>query len=67
MPKESSFEYVWWHPLSKYNTLRFEDRNRLLWQGLNIGKYIRNDRFCCTSRPKVVPIHIRKEYLVPVS
>ena len=32
MPKEESFRYIWTLPLSKYNTLRYEDKNRKMWQ-----------------------------------
>ena len=28
MPADAEFEYDWYLPLSKYNTLRFEDKNR---------------------------------------
>ena len=28
MPENTSFVYDWWRPLSKYNTLRYEDANR---------------------------------------
>ena len=64
MPPNGSFEYDFWIPLSKYNTLRYEDRNRELWKSLNIGEYIRNDRFICEKKPEFVTICIRKEYIV---
>lgn len=64
MPKNGSFEYDFWIPLSKYNTLRYEDKNRALWQEQNIGEYIRNDRFFCPIKPEFVTICIKKEYIV---
>lgn len=67
LPKDASFQYLWWHPLSKYNTLRFEDKTRELWQAGNIGQYIRNDRFFCSTRPKKVAIKIRKIYEVTIT
>lgn len=63
MPADSVFVYDWFTPLSKYNTLRFEDKNRQIWQKLGIGKFVRNDRFNCGKRkPKKVKITIRKTY-----
>lgn len=67
MPPNGSFEYDFWVPLSKYNTLRYEDRNRELWKNLNIGEYIRNDRFLCEKKPEFVTIYIRKEYIVQLA
>ena len=64
MPKNSKFEYIWTLPLSKYNTLRYEDRTIELWQKMEIGTYLRNDRFVCHSIPSEVLVKIRKEYLV---
>jgi hypothetical protein len=64
MPKENSFEYDFALPLSKYNTLRYEDRNRTKWQEENVGVFIRNDRFICFEKPKSVEVVIRKTYIV---
>ena len=64
MPKENSFEYLWSHKLSKYNTLRYEDRNRELWQEMEIGEFVRNDRFVLCNVPKFVPVKIRKTYQI---
>ena len=64
MPLDGSFEYDFWIPLSKYNTLRYEDKNRELWKSLNIGEFIRNDRFVCTNKPDFVEIAIKKTYIV---
>ena len=64
MPKEDSFEYIWTHKLSKYNTLRYEDRNRQAWQEMGIGEFVRNDRFVITEEIAEVEIKIRKTYKV---
>ena len=36
MPENGKFEYLWSLPLSKYNTLRYEDKNRELWKNMGI-------------------------------
>lgn len=64
MPPDRQFAYDWYLPLSKYNTLRYEDSNRSAWQEQNFGEFVRNDRFCCESKPKSVCIKIRKEYII---
>ena len=64
MPEDGKFEYDWSCPLSKYNTLRFEDRNRETWQKEEIGVFVRNDRFHCKTKPKFVQITIRKTYQI---
>lgn len=64
MPSDGSFEYLWKLPLSKYNTLRYEDKNRQIWQDMGIGYFVRNDRFVLLKVPKTVPIKIRKIYQV---
>lgn len=64
MPPKSSFTYDWWLPLSKYNTLRYEDKNRLAWIDNNVGEFVRNDRFCCEVKPEEVTIKIKKEYVI---
>lgn len=65
MPKDSNFEYDWTLKLSKYNTLRYEDRTRKAWQDKNIGKFVRNDRFNCGKRkPLQVEVTIRKTYTI---
>lgn len=64
MPKDGTFEYLWHLPLSKYNTIRYEDRNREMWQEMGIGHFIRNDRFILDSLPNFVPVKIRKIYQV---
>lgn len=64
MPQNEQFQYDWFLPLSKYNTLRFEDRNREKWQNENVGDFIRNDRFVCETKPDFVEVEIRKKYLI---
>jgi len=64
MPKDSKFTYDWYLPLSKYNTLRYEDKTRQSWQALEVGEFVRNDRFCCEKKPDVVEVTIRKTYKV---
>lgn len=64
MPNEDKFEYDFFIPLSKYNTLRYEERTKERWQAENIGVYIRNDRFICSEKPETVTIKIRKVYSV---
>ena len=66
MPPDGKFVYDWWLPLSKYNTLRFEDLNRALWQNMGIGHFIRNDRFLCDNPPEIVTITVRKTYFVDI-
>ena len=62
MPEDEIFHYLWNLPLSKYNTLRYEDKNRNLWQEIGYGSFVRNDRFCCEMKPEIVKITIRKTY-----
>ena len=64
MPKEHKVEYDWHLPLSKYNTLRYEDSNRKEWIERAVGKFVRNDRFVCEEKPVQVIVQIRKEYVV---
>lgn len=64
LPADSEFVYDFSIPLSKYNTLRYEDSNKALWQAENVGEYIRNDRFICKKKPKKVKIVIRKTYII---
>ena len=65
LPPAASFEYDFYVRLSKYNTLRYEDRNRKAWQESGVGEFVRNDRFNCGCRkPAKVEIKIRKIYEV---
>lgn len=64
MPPDGQFQYDWHLPLSKYNTLRYEDRNRALWQDMGVGRFIRNDRFFCERPPATIAVTIRKTYVI---
>ena len=64
MPADGAFEYLWTLPLSKYNTIRYEDKNRECWKNLGIGNFIRNDRFILSKVPNFVPVTIRKTYQI---
>lgn len=64
MPSGETFHYDWHLPLSKYNTLRYEDLNRELWQNMGIGYFIRNDRFLCDENPGCITVTIKKIYFV---
>ena len=67
MPADSTFVYDWSIPLSKYNTLRYEDSNRELWKAANYGEFVRNDRFCCLRKPDFVEVTIRKTYRIALA
>lgn len=63
MPDTAKFQYDGTIRLSKYNTLRYEDKTREQWQDSGIGEYVRNDRFNCgKEKPDKVRITIRKTY-----
>lgn len=64
MPQDGEFIYDWSIKLSKYNTLRFEDRTKSAWQQISLGEYIRNDRFFCASKPDEVKVTIKKTYTI---
>lgn len=64
LPRGGKFEYDFTLPLSKYNTLRYEDKNRAKWQSEGIGTFVRNDRFDCSEKPEYVEIQIRRVYRV---
>jgi len=66
LPSESSFLYLWYIALSKYNTLRIEDRTRAELIAQGIGEFVRNDRFVFDTAPDFVEIHIRKTYKIPI-
>lgn len=50
MPSGGEFVYDFSLPLSKYNTLRYEDKTRQRWQNEGVGEFIRNDRFYCKKK-----------------
>lgn len=62
MADDCRFTYDWHLPLSKYNTLRFEDKTKDNWKNLEFGTYLDNDRFVCPTKPEKVYITIRKTY-----
>lgn len=64
LPSNAQFVYDWHLPLSKYNTLRYEDKNRKKWQDEAVGEFVRNDRFCCEVKPTEVVVKIRREYVI---
>lgn len=66
MPDDESFHYDWHLKLSKYNTLRYEDKNRANWKNMEIGTFIRNDRFHCFKKPDAIAVKIKKTYIVPL-
>ena len=66
MPPSGEFIYDFSLPLSKYNTLRYEDKTRQRWQDEGIGEFVRNDRFYCKKKPKTVKVTIRKTYEIPL-
>lgn len=66
LPSERKFQYLWYKPLSKYNTLRVEDRTRAELIAEGIAEFVRNDRFIYEKPPEFVEIHIRKTYKIPI-
>lgn len=66
MPPDGIFEYDFSLPLSKYNTLRYEDKTRERWKNEGVGEFVRNDRFACPIKPDKVEITIRKTYIIPL-
>ena len=64
MPREEKFHFIWSHPLSKYNTIRYEDKNRQMWIDNEIGQFVRNDRFVIAESLAEVEIKIRKTYKI---
>lgn len=67
LPSDGIFIYDWYLALSKYNTLRFEDKTRTAWQEAKIGEFVRNDRFFCRRKPKMVKVTIRKTYQIELA
>lgn len=67
MPHENEFNYIWSLPLSKYNTLRYEDKTRQAWKDANIGEFINNDRFLLNTIPTEIYVKIKKTYKIPLA
>lgn len=67
MPRDGAFVYNWYLQLSKHNTLRFEDKTRTAWQAEGVGEFVRNDRFFCRKKPKIVKVTIRKTYQIELA
>ena len=67
MPIENEFHYLWSLPLSKYNTLRYEDKTKQEWQAAGVGVYVNNDRFILCEMPKFVEVKIRKTYQIALA
>ena len=67
LPPNGELTYLWKLPLSKYNTLRYEDKNRKKWQEMGIGEFVRNDRFVLNEVPPQVEITIRKTYTISLA
>lgn len=67
LPPTEKFVIDWFLPLSKYNTVRYEDKNRIYLAEQNIGVFIRNDRFVCAKKPSSIKIKIHKEYEIRLS
>ena len=59
---DEKFVYDWYIPLSKYNTLRVEDRTRESFIFCGFGEFIRNDRFAFAEKPSRVFIGVKKVY-----
>ena len=66
LPPDCYFEYDFWIPLSKYNTLRYEDKTREAWAEQGVGEFVRNDRFFCANKPNSVEVTIRNTYIIPL-
>ena len=64
MPQDEQFKMLWYRPLSKYNTFRYEDRNRDYWKEIGFGEFVRNDRFVIAEDLTEVEIRIRKVYKI---
>lgn len=64
MPQDQQFVMDWYRPLSKYNTFRYEDRNRDFWRSIGFGTFVRNDRFVFDVKPSSACVRIKKEWTV---
>lgn len=64
MPQNEQFKMIWYRPLSKYNTIRYEDRNRDYWIDCGFGNFVRNDRFVFDEKPAHAVVRIKKEWVI---
>lgn len=67
MPQDQQFIMDWYRPLSKYNTVRYEDRNIYDWKLQNFGEYVRNDRFVFDEPPAQATVKIKKDWVVAIN
>ena len=67
MPKDEQFKMIWYRQLSKYNTIRYEDRNRDYWKEIGFGEFVRNDRFVFDVPPSQAVVRIKKEWTVAIN
>lgn len=66
LPADGEFYYDGFIPLSKYNTLRYEDLTRQRWEEAGLGIFVRNDRFLVEEWPEYVEVTIKKTYKFPI-
>lgn len=66
LPKNGTFHYLWYTPMTKYNTQRYEDSNKEEWKAANFGQYVPNDRFIFDKIPEQVTVKVRKTYTIPL-
>ena len=64
MAQNESFAYDWTLPLSKYNTLRYEETNKAKWIKELFGIFQSNDRFVFLEKPACAVVKIKKEYCI---
>lgn len=67
LPPNEQFKMDWYRPLSKYNTIRYEDKNRDFWRSIGFGDFVRNDRFVFTEKPDYAVVHIKKDWVVALN
>lgn len=67
MADNDQFRMIWYRPLSKYSTIRYEDRNKEHWRSIGFGEFVRNDRFVFDSPPKQATIKIKKDWVVAIN
>lgn len=67
MPQNEQFKMLWYRPLSKYNTFRYEDRNKEFWRSIGFGEFVRNDRFVFDVPPTQAVVRIKKDWVVTLN